>query len=216
MKQLESAAFIDGVRAEQLKRRQLADIPFREYVFAWSARVAWGAGVSGGALSLLVFLALGLRAGDAVPFAFAGGITVYGATLVWALKLRADWYDELNITEEIKFAERKPVTTPMRDPHKVTFDLDNGRGAIVIWQPAPGAFAKWLHEAIHDGKYFSQAQALDRGWTADQHKQLVHQLRSIGLLHDTQTERNAPVMTQHGAELAKKWLRMGIPPTPRQ
>jgi hypothetical protein len=210
MRQFDSAAYIDGVRAEQVKRRQMQDIPFREYVFAWSARVAWGAGSSGGALAMMVFLYLGHGVGEAVPMAILAGIAVYGVTLFWALRLRADWYDEMNITEEIKFAERRPVTTSMRDHTKVEFDLDNGRGAVVLYQPSPGAFAKWLHEVIYGGKYFSQAQAIDRGWTVDQHKQLVTQLRSIGLLHETETERNAPIITQHGAELAKKWLRMGV------
>ena len=211
---LADAPFLHGVRAERLQRRQMQDVLYSQYVFAWAGRAAFGAflGVGGTILGLLFLTehVSGIPPANfwkiSVPFAAAA----FGVALWWAIDYRADLYDDNNLTEDFRFTERKKETTPMTDPTKTTLDLDNGMGAVVIWQPSAGAFAKWLHEAVHDGKYFSQAQALDRGWTVEQHNQLVHQLRSIGLIHPTQTERNAPVLTQHGAELAKKWLRMGV------
>jgi hypothetical protein len=177
------------------------------------ARSVWGVSRGGGTILGLLFLTehvSGIPPANfwkiSVPFAAAS----FGVALWWSIDYRADLYDDNNLTEDFRFTERKKETAPMTDPTKTTLDLDNGMGAVVIWQPSAGAFAKWLHEAVHNGKYFSQAQALDRGWTVEQHNQLVHQLRSIGLIHPTQTERNAPVLTQHGAELAKKWLRMGV------
>jgi hypothetical protein len=210
MERIDSIATLPGVLPQKVRRAQYADIPFREYVFAWSARVAWGAGLSGGSATMFILLMLRWPIANALAPTLASSLCIGGAAFVWALRLRADWYDEVNQSEEVTFTERRNVAQAVRDPHKVELDLDNGRGAVVVWQPAPGAFARWLHEVTNDGKYFSQAQALSRGWTVEQHNQLVHQLRSIGLIHPTQTERNAPVMTNHGAELAKKWLRMGV------
>ena len=195
------STFLDNVRAERVKKSQFADIPFREYVFAWSHRVSWGAGIGAGAFGFLVFMRFGTLT-DAAILAICTTCTIYGATLVWSLRRRAREYDALNQSEELFFAQKVPNTFRANDHQRVLF-----HGAL-LYQPAPAVFSRWLREVLESGKRFSQRQALERGYTSDEYQTILRQLRGGGLLDETETRNGAPVFTENGADMARRWLSM--------
>lgn len=189
---------------------------FTEYVFTWSIKFAWGClvgGASGMGVTLMLidifYLEMDYR--KLVVASLLAGLMCAGAGLVYALMRRAYLFDELMLD---LLDEPKPITAvpsrPVERDHSMSFDLKNGYPAVLIRQPRPAAFSSWLRQVVENPKIqFSENQAKMRGWSIEGYKVLVAQLREIGLLHQHDMKNNAPVMTDHGRELARRWLRDG-------
>lgn len=184
---------------------------YKDYVWGWSMRFAWGcfaAGWAGVTAVLLIFSDLLLL--RLIVAGILSGVGMAGMGLAWALADRVREFDAIMIEqyEEVKFhiEEEKPTGR-----HETYIDLSNGLGGQVITQPRGGAFISWLRASLENDKVnFSLRQARERGWNDAGYKVLIQQLRQIGFLHATELKNNTPVITANGRSQAQRWLDKGM------
>lgn len=165
---------------------------------AWSYSLAIGAGSAIAALAYVYNIPVLYVPGAALT---SGGV---GGFVMLAVRLATYGTGTMRSRNERHY-------TPEPEPagaSTVAVDLGNGLGAVAVWEPQRGAFRAWLRQVVSDSRVqLSWRQARDRGWNEDRYHALVAQLREIGLLSN-QMYNGAPECTEHGKQLARRWLGM--------